>query len=950
MARGGTQQCGGFFSLEPVWRLTSACICGRPIGVHNLRNTGSAITLPDPDLLPSVATISPSAPARATTALASIPSASPIQAFIGLRAAIGGEAGRRTAAERHRSSNTRAIGPPSGVPSTTTFRGLLFPWVPRETGSDLAGIYAAPKVTYNNDQFGQMQLRAQNTNLTWTFELSGTDSVWRQLNDLVLARCEELGVVVSRRPSDITYSVTTMEFLLLAPGSTSRATGNVSYKPASLTPDTFTTATLLKKPYASTQNHLDRLPILIIAPRFGHLKGPLGALAQGHDDILHPDKTHSCWPHRIMGMPVVCLPNCVLEPQGSPEPGDRPHAEPPSPPSVVEDDHFPNSVHEMLHLFTQTATTEPVGSRGLLHALDQISSIPASTFPASPNLPPTPALTSTDQANRLPTLPDIIDLSSPEQPERMSIQHSGRAVSPIVVHSRSPSPQQRRTRRRVAPSAVFVPSTNPLSNTTITVYPSPERQRWPLGFVHSRVKSFVPFTGPDINTPVVWTKQIRDNMPHIAYSDFPYFSGPTVDILAQALILFIAYQLFPGKKQTNVLWQQMLRQHFPEDNVQVKFVPLNALLGPTRTFVVGQGIGQAPEAAVWRHACQLMVIEEYHWTQRGDFYTLRFHPATNQMLHRGVMLQVAGFMTMAHCFHLKAAPPSVSPFLLQAVIDGRDSLQIDVPFIKSVDPSILPSLACWTDRDPAAPLVADSLRGPLGALLAEADIDTLALRSTMSDIELPGIERSLLSLITMGHKDPPSHPDFQQFAIGFNFDLGNGVRVFDTMSGSAKPLLSALYGRTVIDVKQVTSRIFAVHNERAVESRRFCAALTRYCQGVGHPDHPWTASVTSEQRESVHGDRLLRARLLLKLMRGTDLLPVESGWTLKFRFTFSDEDQSKADMPPPIAFKGCFGEGIVTMDRSLARLLMESDAGEGTDTAFDAWIHMQLLEDSFNKE
>ena len=64
--------------------------------------------------------------------------------------------------------------------------------------------------------------------------------------------------------------------------------------------------------------------------------------------------------------------------------------------------------------------------------------------------------------------------------------------------------------------------------------------------------------------------------------------------------------------------------------------------------------------------------------------------------------------------------------------------------------------------------------------------------------------------------------------------------------------------------------------------QEFARRLTGYLQGAGHPNHPDVRSVVGEERFSLDsGDPLLRARLFLHMISGSDLVPNGDGWRLK---------------------------------------------------------------------
>ena len=64
----------------------------------------------------------------------------------------------------------------------------------------------------------------------------------------------------------------------------------------------------------------------------------------------------------------------------------------------------------------------------------------------------------------------------------------------------------------------------------------------------------------------------------------------------------------------------------------------------------------------------------------------------------------------------------------------------------------------------------------------------------------------------------------------------------------------------------------------------FRSLLEGYLRGTGHPDHPHVHAVVPDEHFARDAnDPLLRSRLFLHMMSGSDLVPVDSGWKLEVR-------------------------------------------------------------------
>ena len=65
----------------------------------------------------------------------------------------------------------------------------------------------------------------------------------------------------------------------------------------------------------------------------------------------------------------------------------------------------------------------------------------------------------------------------------------------------------------------------------------------------------------------------------------------------------------------------------------------------------------------------------------------------------------------------------------------------------------------------------------------------------------------------------------------------------------------------------------------------FYNQLVAYLRGVGHPDHPDVRAVVGEERfDRERDDPLLRARLFMAMISGSDLVPEGNEWKVKVHF------------------------------------------------------------------
>ena len=124
-----------------------------------------------------------------------------------------------------------------------------------------------------------------------------------------------------------------------------------------------------------------------------------------------------------------------------------------------------------------------------------------------------------------------------------------------------------------------------------------------------------------------------------------------------------------------------------------------------------------------------------------------------------------------------------------------------------------------------------------------------------------------------------------------------------TFNDNPRAFLAAMYNHRLENVETLISRIeyrSGVANPAAVDEESrvknivsndawdliyefgFQKALTAYLRGHGHPDHRFIRDIVDDaQFEADRHDELLRARLFLHLMSGSDLTPATDNWKIK---------------------------------------------------------------------
>ncbi|KAJ2985620.1 hypothetical protein NUW54_g10088 [Trametes sanguinea] len=312
----------------------------------------------------------------------------------------------------------------------------------------------------------------------------------------------------------------------------------------------------------------------------------------------------------------------------------------------------------------------------------------------------------------------------------------------------------------------------------------------------------------------------------------------------------------------------------------------------------GRALGAGPQQAILRAAVQKMTDEGALWTDAGAYKSLNFHGSKDGGLaKREAILKACGFLCHMHLAVLGVGPEPVSPFLLLAAIEGRRALTVDRRFIEVLDPGAFKSLKPWSDWVTAGcPEPRDHLHKvttDLGRLMMEAGINTSYIQSPQLQIpERDGLERSLACRILVGDADPATHPDFRAFQSGFNLTavIHPHLSISSEFSSRTKSFLGTVYNRKVKSAQDFLAHLhFEMTNNATEDQTRyellFQERLRRYLLGQGHPIHEQLEGLLNPESDSdseaASDSAVLRATLLLSMMSGSALMPLETNWQLK---------------------------------------------------------------------
>ncbi|KAF7426063.1 hypothetical protein PC9H_008428 [Pleurotus ostreatus] len=885
---------------------------------------------PLPPHLPTVTSLTSPVEAAHPVAPRNTPMPAPIAAYSGIRAAGAGSTNDRrvNAYQRHAVGTRRRprhgypTGPASGSAPAVTSQPSSQPNDPAKFSIDLGLLPVAlpqapmwsdetkleppPTLNLNDHQIATLQEKLREHNLVLTVEVPPNGlvhaAVNKQIEDFCVTNQFALKPRSSANPNSSSASVANFNWTFYVPlRRAANHTRNFGAK--ILTADTFTADTLRRAPFGkNVANHTSPRVFAFIGPNFDHLWGPLPG---AHDPVLH-----RCFYKTVMAFL----------------------------PPFRDDDHEPVCLQGC-----------PRGEIPLENAIASTSSLNVDLYHSdSDSVPPSPS--ELFPIHRT-TTPDHFTIPSSTSVVTASPNAGTSSTRPLLVHSRSPSLE--------LVEAICRPARRPrigtLSNSAGAV-PVPYPQS--LASIASRLPAPVPFNRVDGLFVEGWIERVRDVLPPRPSGQEVRISGPDVDACAKVLVFLVTWH-FRHPPLLDSQWDDILAQNCP--GVQCELVSLSAFLNHRRSFCVGEGIGSGPERAVLSRAIEIASSDVAYWQQgvghSSLYQSMLLFPSTDSIQTRRTTFATHGFLCLIHMLNIPAAPFPIHPLLLYLVIDGHMAFTIDLPFLQEIDEDLVKTLRPWTswDRRSSQPLHGQTTE--LHGLLAACEIPTNCLTDNMGDSELDGIERSMLSYLLFGSKDISHHPDYLAFCHGFNLKISRDVSVLDTFIWSSKGLLAYLYNRRLISPDMLSehlelgrqtcidSHTAATSDQRNI-GKRFIEHLRRYLLGVGHVEHDWTQPFldVTDVAAKKH-DLLLRSHLLLATLTGSNKIPTADNWSLTFNISYKPFlDTLEVKMPPLMSIHACFHSADVIVDSSFRKILLDAlPSNPRQATAFDAWLHLQLI-------
>ncbi|TFK81813.1 hypothetical protein K466DRAFT_604199 [Polyporus arcularius HHB13444] len=450
----------------------------------------------------------------------------------------------------------------------------------------------------------------------------------------------------------------------------------------------------------------------------------------------------------------------------------------------------------------------------------------------------------------------------------------------------------------------------------------------------------------------------------------PHIVAPDVEVAARILLFQVEWLIkrrhAPIVEADAATFQNEFSSRFPQEGVECHLTSLSRLLlhAANLDLTIGVAIGSSPIRTVLRRAIEILVSDQRYWHPVGKYFCMRSGPTG--VSDRDDHLATCGFMALMHMIGVGRGPDPMSPFALRYAIEGRDrACVLDPAFIRLIDPMLYAQLAPWAEYEWGSPLPKDPAH-KLNSLIFSAGKDTKVFSDPPRRAELEWMERHLVASAVFDAAELASDgSSVASFAEGMHVALAPGRSLDTTFLGRSRDYLAVLCNARLESVQELLRKIKprstldraaiareAAHSETmttgswdAYFEDVFEARLARYLTGLGHPNHPDVREVIGDDmfaRDS--GDPLLRARLFLHMMTGSDLVPDDKEWLLKIFFVHRGRrdpppPNQEAPIPHPIEVHSCFYDCTVHMDDGLRNLLRENHPG----LSFEAWLHGALM-------
>ncbi|KAJ7027734.1 hypothetical protein C8F04DRAFT_1399383 [Mycena alexandri] len=974
----GDGDCGAFHSMEVLWNMRLHCLCSRKWSVHDRPSEfrPRSILLPTERVVPAQSSgsmVSPQRPAlaysgsgrRAAPAVRDIhPPTSTAATTVQRerRASIlrtlpqhqssGSSSGSSPSRKKPRlAGNPRAYSTPVAalndfspssshldVPQTVQITVGILPKVLSTSDNndvlDLSPVY----FWKTGDELEAVQRRLETAKLTFRVDANPTGPVFETINDGFIAHCA-LQNIVFVTPSPVLVngvpisSPNSKPWVLTGPKG---RVGNRSWveDPKCLTAFTFTIAALRASPYSNTSNYLGEGIFIFIAPRCRNLIAAIDCLFTPAAKIPLHVLSHRCFSARVL-YPILaslgddptptCRPSCTRNAHNSVEPRHRHVAASPAadfmelarPLSIIDSDdseddiEFPETNALLTHMIRETVPL-----------LDIQEAQPMDPTPEVDSVSPAPILTRAASRRLWHGEPQQLEVSSTPPfvagPLLISLMDS----APLSVKSRSFSPG----------GAI-----------DLTLHAAP---------------------GAGAHSLAAWQAHISGI--HGVDDAVISLKASSVDEGARALVAFCIW-VHSVRQPPAVKFKEILQEQFPSPRPTMEG-PMTEIALLSLRVKIGPGFGKGPRTEVLTRALEIVVADKLHWTDCGEYKTIRLHPSISAIPRRSAVLKGAGLILLLHYLHV-GAPFYVSPFLLWTIFNGRQTAsRFDLEFLtRFISRDTLAYIERFHSTPLNVPMYAEQTPECVEYqyLLNIPSMDPTLISRSRTQEEHDGVCTTIISFLTLGTVDIRHQSDFICISDGFNVALepfgtyDQFHHILEWFKTPCRELIMFSYDLRIKAVSDVLSNITYTQANSDLdpwrENLEIVELIKKFiCHYISEPGHPNLPGgiVGALGFDAGNNDPLVRARLIMTVMTGSPLLPVEPLWSLKVTIihdwdnTYPCYDADGVENCGPEAtasFQSCFKTVAITNNARLRQMLLAEKPGEGRDTAFGEWFHGQAL-------
>ncbi|TFK82278.1 hypothetical protein K466DRAFT_603805 [Polyporus arcularius HHB13444] len=494
-----------------------------------------------------------------------------------------------------------------------------------------------------------------------------------------------------------------------------------------------------------------------------------------------------------------------------------------------------------------------------------------------------------------------------------------------------------------------------------------------LGLPNLDARSPRPLRSLPDNAVKAWTTRVISMLaPEGDFSHpIPHIRAPNLEMAADILIFLVEWLIVKRPLGPSLVAEEefgeAFRDRFRHQEAECTLTTLSRLMrhGAALDLRVGDAIGSSPLRSLLRLCVQRLVGDERYWKAVGRYRCVR--PGPSGVVERETHLTLCGYFALLQMVSIHVGPLPISPMVLRYAIEGRDAaLSFDSMFIRLIDPDLYDRLAPWDEYEWGTALPSDPSH-PLITLIFSAGVDVKVFSDPPRHAELEWMERHLVAQSVFDGTELASDANgLRSFRQGMHIALAGGRTLDESFAYSCREYLAVMCSVRLNDISLLIRHIEfksaldrraaeqqSAHSEDMPDSSwdvifedAFKERVKAYLKGRGHPDHPDVRVVVGEDvfvRD--RDDPLLRARLFLQMMSGSDLVPPNGDWKLKIYFRHVGR---RGPLPEgasighihPINVHACFYDCTVTVDEGVRYLLREDHTG----LLFDVWFHGAVLD------